>query len=318
MNKVTVEVSQRAAIARGSATWGAVPVDFAAVLAELSVDERGSLSVNEQNGGALLCGSLIVTADGPDTSSVVAAIRARLADAAERRRREDERLAEWAVEAEGWLGEVDAIVERVRKVGEYYRAPFVNEERRARYPDICSRVDQAIERIRAAGAARESDKAEALRAEKAREAASRQAWIEWARERGSEDLRAAIRDGYPLGDRLAKEVRDILCPEIDGAERILSWSDSEERTVPRADARELHQRVTTAMAGMRAPAGTEIRVSRIQRITSYVPHATICDSAVHDCEHSVDRDGDVKVNRTGVIVEVVAAHETLSVAYLVK
>jgi hypothetical protein len=107
MQRATVNISQKTAIARGSVQWGDTPIDLEAVLAELGDEERGWISVSREG---RLCASppganypCMLTAPDATTASVAEAVRGELAAArAETAKRE--KIEEAAIaETELWV-----------------------------------------------------------------------------------------------------------------------------------------------------------------------------------------------------------------------
>lgn len=131
------------------------------------------------------------------------------------------------------------------------------------------------------------------------------ALLDWAREYGSNDLRRAIAEGYPLGNTLNDEAVGWAHGLMDGIEGASVLDDpdiGDERTVPAVESYALLDRVIEHIQGLSLPTGCEATVGRIVRLsyTTWVSHN--CDDLEYcdDC----DDDGEVKTTqkRTGVVV----------------
>lgn len=150
----------------------------------------------------------------------------------------------------------------------------------------------------------------------AQKEAFRLVWLEWAKEHGSEDLKLAIEDDYPLGQAVEMQVLDHLLPrETENLTTRFSVESNEDRRVPNKKAREaksyLEQQV--AASGM-VPEGTEVVVGRIQSVEVYVEHDCEDPEYCDEC----DRDGDILLKRTAIPVTVKAAHHNVTRWYLIK
>lgn len=163
-------------------------------------------------------------------------------------------------------------------------------------------------------------RARAERAEKAEAAhevlaqASRRSWEAWARDCGSEDLRAAVVNGYPLGDRIEREVV-ALFPNIEDVEILTGgYEVGSDRPVPNGAARELSTKLIVLVNNElrdRIPP-CDVQVSRIKRVSLSVECPDCCgEYACGDCPPDQ--------KRTGVLVRLRAPHIewTLEQLYLV-
>lgn len=96
-------------------------------------------------------------------------------------------------------------------------------------------------------------------------------WIAWGRHQGSPVLQRSMRDGYPFNKRLLRELRDYLCPKLEGMERDVDLReqvavgrerDPNELSFENLDRISAHLRsVVVPGAGL----GTEIKVGRVRR-----------------------------------------------------
>lgn len=157
-------------------------------------------------------------------------------------------------------------------------------------------------------------------AEAAAKAASREAWVSWARDHGSDDTRAAIDEGYPLGQAVEREVvATLLPPAPEGTEldQDLSACDDGDRRVPSSAARAARQALADAVTAIPSdivPDGTEIEVGRVRALSYYEPCPCVEDE--YRCGEC-DDDREVKVRRTGIPVTIRAAHYDDTSWYLI-
>jgi hypothetical protein len=147
---------------------------------------------------------------------------------------------------------------------------------------------------------------------------SRHEWRQWAREHGSESLKLAIQDKYPLGTQVEREVEAAAFPEP-GSGVILvceSVEKSSDRRVPRQAARslqaDLKDRVVAAKATL--PPGTELQVGRICAVQIYI--GCDCDPEWSKCS-KCDADYEVLVNRTAVPVHLTSLHHNADRWYVI-
>ena len=187
-------------------------------------------------------------------------------------------------------------------------------------PDRREEVATAIAEDARARAAREAAAAEKRLLDEARAAGSREAWVDWAREHGSEDLRISLRDGYPVGQQVEKEIVDLLMPAApDGTDSGGEWDDRGERRVPRAAARDLRAALVEAVAVAHTVPMVTVAVGRIMSVSRYEP----CPSSVNTGEEryctcgDCDSDCEVVVHRTGVQATVSSAHYTEARWYVI-
>lgn len=151
--------------------------------------------------------------------------------------------------------------------------------------------------------------------QKQRKEWSRQAWIQWAIDNGSEDLREAIADQYPLGQEVEREVERAVFP-APGSDSIFirkDVRDFEERKVPRQDARRLASYLEDQVeaAKERLPAGSDLIVGRICSVELYID--CDCEGGCPQC----DEDHEVKVRRTAIPVHLVSAHHKATRWYVI-
>lgn len=145
--------------------------------------------------------------------------------------------------------------------------------------------------------------------------ASRLVWLEWAKINGSEDLKLAIEDDYPLGEAVEKEVLGFLFPEeTDDLTVKISVQSNEDRRVPNKKAREARAYLVQQTKTTIPPQGTELFVGRIQSVEIYAKHDCIEKDYCDEC----DRDGDILLKRTAVPVTVKAAHLETTRWYIVN
>jgi hypothetical protein len=134
----------------------------------------------------------------------------------------------------------------------------------------------------------------------AREAAkerSRAAWLGWATEHGTEALKRAIAEGYPLGNAVEDAVANSFFPRS-GSTAISFYSkvyDKQLRRVPNQAAYTLQEYLQDRITGAKdqAPEGMTITVGKIYSVKVFV------DS---DCDHEVE------VKRTAVPVVIDSPH----------
>ena len=159
-------------------------------------------------------------------------------------------------------------------------------------------MDYIIRTLNAIDEVEAEDKA----AEAARVEASKAAWLEWVKQYGeNEDLKLAIRDEYPLGDAVKREVLGHLFPEGESVDRV---ERSDDRRVPNAASRALRERLQKEIKWVTPPEGTEVTVGRIQSVEIYAPCECQGEAYCDKC----DDDLEVKVKRTAVPVYVKAPH----------
>lgn len=134
---------------------------------------------------------------------------------------------------------------------------------------------------------------------------SRVLWEEWAINRGSEDLQAAIEGGYPIGDRIEREVAELLPQEVAGCEVFVSGYETKgDRPVPNATARHVRAKLVEEMNRLRGylPPCT-VDVSRVKRVVLTIFWCSQCERACDKCgcSPSVEK-------CTGVSIEIQAPH----------
>lgn len=371
--KVFVQVPQEAALRRGVAAWGKLPVELQPILDGLSEQERVQLLVEGEKlkvrvyqADGHLFNKQVVVAE-PTIEAVAQAIRKELA---ENEKKRHARLAEWrkiladpdrCLEPDGRrrirfnpadvericreLGEdpqayqdaLDAAAEKVaaenRRDWQKYLDRWVpgstlegempyHHNRSRWYGGTLSidaaklvatefNFDDVLDRIRQhqeALAARDAE-------EKRRKERSREAWIQWALDCGSDDLRRAIADQYPLGQEVEREVEQAVFPAV-GSEAILVCEgvrDYEERRVPKQGARcleaYLQDQIQTAAAKL--PAGASLILGRICSVEIYID--CDCQDGCSEC----DEDHEVKVRRTAIPVHLVSEHHKASRWYVI-
>lgn len=173
--------------------------------------------------------------------------------------------------------------------------------------DVVTRIDTYMAEL-----------AEIIAVAEERKDASSQTWIKWARCYGSEDLRAAIANDYPLGERVEREVVGMLLPTAPSDllldRGIGAAADDGERRVPNTRAREGHEALTQAVADNTVPfpGGTEIVIGRIRALS----WDESCDCGPYsDCEHS---GGEIRMRRTGIPVTIRALHHEVTAYYVVS
>lgn len=137
---------------------------------------------------------------------------------------------------------------------------------------------------------------------------SRQAWKVWGRDRGSEDLQAAIEEEYPLGDCIDREVLDLF-PDLEGVEILTGgYEVGSDRPVPNGAARELATKLIVLVNNElrdRVPSSATVDVSRIKRVTVAI-ECPCCGANGGECYGCEDCPPDQK--RTGVVVRLTAPH----------
>lgn len=310
---ITVHVTQAAAIARCSSTWGSVQISpemFEAILLELEPSERELVGVREDGELYLTLGGRwnAVSTSAADVDSVVVAIRAMMLAS-----KEEQRAALLRREAEirAWLD------------GERYTEPYdvrSLELEPALVAAVCAKREQLQQEkmeVAAEAKARAAATAEARDAALAEAECKTGTLIAWAREYGSADLRKAIAHGYPLGDKAEDEAKAAvvaLFADCDG--ELVDATDNGERTMPNAAAYTLHDRLVTSAKVVR----WESAVGRIVRLETDSNWVTCpnCDGEEYrheDCECDSDRE----INhgskwRTGCVVTVTTPWRTYEIA----
>lgn len=148
-------------------------------------------------------------------------------------------------------------------------------------------------------------------AKRARIEQSRLAWIDWASERGSEDLQQAIEDEYPLGEAVAREVEAHMFPAPD-SEAILvrtAVDRQEERRVPNQRARDLQAYLIDQVASVDGPAGVELIVGRIHAVGYHVKCDCVdADGGMYAKCDDCDEDYEIMAMRTAVPVYLKSPH----------
>lgn len=160
-----------------------------------------------------------------------------------------------------------------------------------------------------------------LEQERAEAAAVRslESWREWAIGCGSEDLQAAIEDGYPVGGRIEREVAALLPQAPTGCEIIVfRYEVKGDRPVPNATARHVRAKLVEEANNLRddLPPCT-LDVSRIQRVILFIPCST-CGRLDRNNKACKCCPADVKC--TGIIVTIQAPHLSKPIVqlYVVK
>lgn len=145
--------------------------------------------------------------------------------------------------------------------------------------------------------------------------ASRLVWLEWAKTNGSEDLKLAIKDGYPLGEAIEREVLESLFPEeIDSLTLRFDVKSNEDRRVPNKKAREAQAYLVQQAKTKTVPEGTELSVRRIQSVEMYDKHDCEDEDYCNEC----NSDGEILLKRTAIPVIVEAAHCSAARWYVVN
>lgn len=163
------------------------------------------------------------------------------------------------------------------------------------FDDVLARIAARQEEIAAEKAAADQVKEQ-----------SRQVWVSWAVERGSENLRRAIAEGYPLGKAVEMEIVDSIFPGPGSCTiRVCRGVEDEQlRRVPGQAAYSLQAYLRDRLEGVEVPEGTEVEVGQIFSVTVYTDCNCDEDYPCGDC----DQDHEVKVKRTAVPVYVLSPH----------
>lgn len=135
----------------------------------------------------------------------------------------------------------------------------------------------------------------------------RKTWIDWCKEHGSEDLKWAIENDYPLGSQYQAEVINYLLPgETDEYQRYPYVNqDHGLRKVPNKQAREAHKALSACVETIPdIPPNTSVKVGKIHSVSIYVD----CDCQGEDSCDKCDDDFEVRVKRTAIPVTVKALH----------
>lgn len=107
-------------------------------------------------------------------------------------------------------------------------------------------------------------------------------WTRWAREHGSETLRRAIADGYPYAALLRRELLELFCPPVIGAEREFDMQcgrlevgdEREPNAFSFAMLDRIHTAARLAYAGPRRPEATDLTLMRLRRGTLSIEAGT--------------------------------------------
>jgi hypothetical protein len=145
-------------------------------------------------------------------------------------------------------------------------------------------------------------------------------WIDWARQHGSADLKAAIADGYPLGFAVEREVEAELFPEpgssaIEVREKVV---DSEERRVPNQAARSLQAYLMDQVVSVTAiPKGAKLSVGRIQAVKYWQKCSCGRGPEMYIKCDECDDDNEIEMRRTAVPVYLKALHHEATRWYVI-
>ena len=175
--------------------------------------------------------------------------------------------------------------------------------------------DEIVEVVERLDEIKAKRKAEIELKEKEKEA-SRFVWSRWAREFGSEDLKCAIAEGYPLGGAIEREVDEVAFPEVEGTEKNFYADDEGERKVPNKAARQALKVIKDAIEkrGTCLPGNASLSVGRIHSASYYVPCPNCDDGYCGEC----DSDGEIKTKRTAIQVALSSPHHSASCWYVVS
>jgi hypothetical protein len=322
---VTIQIPQQEAFRRGTSRYGAQPVDdFDAALVLLAEEERAALVVGAD--GALSVEMVLppvsydsstlerwgVWATGTGAAEVAAGVRAALAECRQRIQarvaREIERVARSSAETARKVA-----LQEIRRDAALAWAALPLGERASvacllglgpelGVDDLLASVPEALKEARG-----EIERLREVRdlAEAEVKARRQSALLAWAERHGSEDLRAAIRDGYPVGHGIEREATAKLLPPAPAGSSLQDLDEScdcGDRPVPSGAVRKIAKDLAAAVRAIPAdlvPEGAEITVGRIRRLKWY--EACGCGGEGYDCH---DRDGEVEVKRTGVQVTI--------------
>ena len=145
----------------------------------------------------------------------------------------------------------------------------------------------------------------------------RRAWINWCKEYGSEDLKWAIENSYPIGNKYQAEVIDALLPDdsLNYSIHPTIHDDHGLRRVPNKDARSLLEALKAQVeCTPNLPAHTTLEVGQIHSVSLYVD----CDCEGEGYCDKCDEDLEVKVKRTAIPVTVKAPHIEHKVWYVIE
>jgi len=138
--------------------------------------------------------------------------------------------------------------------------------------EYAAEITELIETIRAEDARIRAIAAEEEAQEKRVQSESRLAWREWAALHGSDDVRAAIENSYPLGLSVEREVAAHVMPAPPSGSQILGGKvdDLGDRRVPSETARSLRAERDSHVGSIAAasiPIGAVVGVGRIRSVT---------------------------------------------------
>ena len=344
---IKITIPQKQAILNGSAQWGKVPISdatFENVLSILSLEERDRLHVDSND--LLHIGGGRVEARSTDIEDIVEAIRVTIAEViATARKKLDEVISypdkcfDYEYMRRNWVSrnadiellaatagldpsEAIAAVEACQmRLVKHWECEASEALRTGGLVEIGGRTIGRSDVRQIAKKYNMSEIISFLDAVDEVETVAKTSeavWLDWAREHGSDDLKLAIRDEYPLGDAVKREVLGHLFPEGESVDRV---ERSDDRRVPNAAARALKEKLERAISKdcqaiegyVGPPKGTEIAVGRIQSIEIYVPCECQGEAYCDKC----DDDLEVKVKRTAVPVYAKAPHCDAARWYLV-
>ena len=151
------------------------------------------------------------------------------------------------------------------------------------------------------------------------EAESKKAWKNLALCVGSEELKLAIENDYPVGNRIEKEVMASFLPVApEGTEIREKVSDLGDRRVPNLKAHKLCQELKKGIANIESvvpiPQGTSINVGRISSVEFYIECP--CGGAYNCNRH--DSDGEIEIKRTAIPVTITAHHVNKTFWYVIE
>lgn len=162
---------------------------------------------------------------------------------------------------------------------------------------------------------RDEEREKEEEAEKAKE--SKKTWIDWCMEHGSEDLKWAIENNYPIGTQYQAEVINYLLPE-ETADYTLHRTVHEDhglRRVPNKSSREAHKALSDRVEHISLlPPGTLVKVGQIHSVELYVD----CECRGEDYCDQCDEDNEIKIKRTAIPVTVKALHVEHKVWYVIE